>query len=498
MSAYSDAKAKLGLGGGAPPAPAEIVEEVPLSPYEAAKQKMSAGRTQTFDKPVWSPEAPISYEEEGALPLALAGFGKGGANVYKNVANMLGADSAPTIFAGKGEGFFGSLGLGMTDTTDQGLRDTDEEYKGITDTTAGAVGEVGGEIASLVVPGAAATRAMSTIKAVSKLPTAIRILTGGVAEGATGGAVLAGPDNRGTGALVGGGTGGLLTGVGAAGSRLIKSGLARMKKPAQEGIEYIEDLTGKRPSLPLSVAGDKGAGGISAKATGVSDVTTQMPSAKGAMESQMEDLGTDFFEADLRSALSYNKGVADKAVKILRETGDMQKALESSVNKSGRYPSNKAYILDSAARNAPEGRYTGKQLLKAAKEGAGEGKFTDAPFIDAANNRMKVLPQGDKTSTGAATLFARDEVRFWAHLLGAPLDKFPLVGSALGSKGFQNFLLGNTAAQRSLRDVMKKGSAKAVRRVIKEIRRTMASQAGGSTKETQEGAEQMIQSLRGN
>ena len=194
----------------------------------------------------WNPDEEISYEGENPLALTLAGIGKGGANVYKNVANMLGFDSAPSIV-----GEHGGLDLRMTDTSDEGLLAADKEYSGITDTTAGKVGEFGGEMLALAPLGAVGAGA-KVAGAATKLPTAMKIL-GSMGEGALGGAILADPDDRVTGGFMGAGIGGLMTGVGSAGSRLLKDGLAKMKEPATEAIEYVTKQTGKRPSLPLAM-----------------------------------------------------------------------------------------------------------------------------------------------------------------------------------------------------------------------------------------------------
>jgi hypothetical protein len=169
----------------------------------------------------------------------------------------------------------------------------------------------------------------------------------------------------------------------------------------------------------------------------------------------------------------------------------MQKAIEAGMGKGGYLPK-QAKVLATAARNATEGRYTGKQLLKSAEDATEGGRLTDAPFRQEALDRIKVLPRGDDTMAGAATLAARDLVR---QLTGNIMRLVPGLGKTLGTRGFQNFLLGNTNAQRALKKALATQSGQEVRTVISGIRRAMAAQAGPNAPPE---AEQMIQSLRGN
>jgi hypothetical protein len=461
---------------------------------QALEEQSSPSALQTVvgeePKYAWNPDEKISYEGENPLALTLAGLGKGGANVYKNVANMLGFDSAPSII-----GKHGGFDLRMTDTSDEGLLAADKEYSGITDTTAGKVGEFGGELLALAPLGAVGAGA-KVAGAATKLPTAMRIL-GSMGEGAIGGAILADPGDRVTGGLMGAGVGGLMTGVGSAGSRLVKDGLAKMKKPAAESIDYVTKQTGRRPSLPLSLGADPAAGATSAKTGAIADIMSLLPSAKGAVDKQTRDFATDLYEADLRKAFAFNKVVADRAVKVLKETGDMQKALEAGMGKKGVLPRD-ARILEYAARMAPEGRYSGKQMLKAAEDFAGDAPLTNAPFRDIAINRMKVLPRADDTPAGQANLFARDTVRDLGSLIGKTVDLVPGVGAFVSTPGFQNFLMGNTGAQRMLQEAMETGTGEAVKKAVAAIRRTMSAQADPNDEMLEEVKSNFPLSLRGN
>lgn len=411
----------------------------------------------------------------------LAGIGSGMLNVWEGASNML----LPK-----------TLGA-----SDERIRERNEIDKagGLEDSWAGKGGKFVGEMAALAPLGALG-KGVQLAGQATKLPTAMKIL-GAATEGAVGGAMISDPNERGAGALLGAGLGGTLSGVGAAGSRFFKDGLVKMRKPAQDAIEYMTDAGVKRKSLPLTLGADPAAGGTSAKGAAIADIMSLMPSAKGAVDSQIDDVATDLFEADLRTAFKFNKGVSDRAVKVLRETGDMQKAIEAGMGKKGYLP-REAHILNAAARNAPEGRYTGKQLEKAAKDAAGDNKLTGAPFIDAANTRMKLLPRGDSTVAGQSTVFSRDAVRGLGDLIGKTVDLVPFLGPSISTPGFQNFLMGNTWAQRGLKNALATNNGKRVREVISQIRRAMAAQGGDATHVDQVaqtvGAEDMVGALRGN
>ena len=489
MSAFSDSVKRVTGGGAAPPEQPPVQAQAPLSAFEAAKQRVTAQKQGAL-APRADREAALMKEyskPQDVMPGnwagdALIGMGSGFTNVIQGIGNMTGIHAIPRTLFG-------------IDATDEGVAEKKrmDRIGGLDDSTAGSIGEFAGEMAALAplgaVGGAARLGSVAT-----KLPTAMKILAG-VAEGAGAGAILADPNSRGTGAALGGVLGGGMVGAGAVGSRLFKQGLGKMSPAAKEASEYITEKTGKRSFLPLTTAADPAGGATSARTHAFGDVMSLMPTAKGAVDKQLRDVSMDFFEADLRKALSFNKGVSDKAVRILRETNDMQKAIESTIMKNGKLPAG-IRVLDAAARKAPAGKYSAQNLLKAAEDAVGEGRLTGIPFRDEAINRIKVLPRGDSTAAGQSTVFSRDAIRDSSSIVGKTLDLIPLLGTTISSKGFQNFLIGNTAAQQALRKAVDSGNGQQAMQVVSAIRRAMSGQ--GTENDDPERVKQMLQSLRGN
>jgi hypothetical protein len=127
---------------------------------------------------------------------AMFGAGSGIANVVQNVGNILGF------------------------VEDETVRETRALTQPLRETTAGRVGEFGGELAASLVPAGGAARllgmAAKAAPILSKAPALARAIGTAATEGAVQGAVTAGPDERGEAAYFGAATGGLFPAVGAA------------------------------------------------------------------------------------------------------------------------------------------------------------------------------------------------------------------------------------------------------------------------------------------
>lgn len=132
------------------------------------------------------------------------GAGSGVANVVQNVGNILGL------------------------VEDETVRETRALTQPLRETTAGRVGEFGGELATSLLPAAGVTRALGAAAklapAVSRAPALARAVGVGATEGAVQGAVTAGPDERGEATYLGALTGGAFPAVGAA-YRAVRAGV---------------------------------------------------------------------------------------------------------------------------------------------------------------------------------------------------------------------------------------------------------------------------------
>ena len=133
---------------------------------------------------------------------ALAGIGGGMLNAGTNIGNMLGL------------------------VPDEDVTSQSEAYGALGDTTAGMLGQLGGEVLATaplgVGAGSLVGRVLPGAARAAGLGNAARNAAMMATEGATEGAILAGPDNRGSGAILGGGMGGLFSGAGALGGKIIR------------------------------------------------------------------------------------------------------------------------------------------------------------------------------------------------------------------------------------------------------------------------------------
>ncbi len=173
------------------------------------------------------------------------GAASGVANVVQNVGNILGL------------------------VEDETVRETRALTQPLRETTAGRVGEFGGELLTSIVPAAGVVRGVSTAARLAPSLARTSALTRGVAtgatEGAVQGAVTAGPDERGESAYLGALTGGAFPLVGAA-YRSARSGVRPTRSArelARQGVELtpgqmnpqgaLGQLEEVSESLPLGV-----------------------------------------------------------------------------------------------------------------------------------------------------------------------------------------------------------------------------------------------------
>ena len=373
-----------------------------------------------------------------------------------------------------GAGFIsGLMNVGQGAGNMMGLVDdeTITERKGLeaplSDTTAGSIGQFGGEMAALAPLGAVGTGA----KVLGGGQKALRG-TAAALEGAGAGAILANPNERGQGAALGAGTGLILNKAMAGLSRVGKDGLVKVKPSAEKLGGYVEKMTGKRPFTPLAQAADKDKLSRAGKFV-FSDAAGLLNSARNSFEKQSDDLLTDVYEANIRQAWGgFGKKQADIANKVLRETGDMQLALEAGKNagKKGEYSASQD-VLDTAARSSLTGNYSPQQLLKASKSGVA-GDIGYAPFREVGKDMLDVLG----TNLGESSVASRNIFRGFTDTVGDAAAILPGPGALLGSKTWQNMLMGQNPLQRGMREGLDTRSGKVFREGMSGVRRTASGQ----------------------
>lgn len=380
-----------------------------------------------------------------------------------------------------------------------------EEQGGALDTAGGMTGQITGEIAGLAPLGTVA-KGVQALSKVSMLPTAQKVLSGlssgvggAMSGGATAGAILANPDERLEGAGIGAAGGAVLNKTMAGLSRVMKDGLVKMSPQAQQISQYIEKMTGKKPFIPLGKAADETNEPLTAQAKFLfGDVPNLLPTARAKSMGQSDDLMEDYYESNIREGwIGFGKAQGERGAGVLRDTGDMQMALEAAKNagKRGQF-SPKQQILDTAARSSTTGSYTPEQLIRAIKQERPDQDLSSAPFRASAVAMDDIAGKG----VGTSTVAARKNFHDLTKMAGGLVDKLPMLGSFLASKRVQNFLMGNTGWQTRLKKAMETGSGKEVRAIMSDIRRAMSGQPAQSDvtgQDIQQYAEQASTALRG-
>lgn len=159
--------------------------------YQALQRARAAG-----DNEAAQVIAKQMVDDMSTAERALFGAGSGVTNVVQNIGNIFGL------------------------VEDETVRETRALTQPLRETTAGRIGEFGGELATSLIPAAGAARAISAaakvLPALSRAPALARSIGAGATEGAVQGAVTAGPGDRGEAAYLGAATGGLFPAAGAA------------------------------------------------------------------------------------------------------------------------------------------------------------------------------------------------------------------------------------------------------------------------------------------
>ena len=159
--------------------------------YQALQRARAAG-----DNDAAQVIAKQMVDDMSTAERAMFGVGSGVTNVAQNIGNIFGL------------------------VEDETVRETRALTQPLRETTAGRIGEFGGELVTSLIPAAGAARvitaAAKVLPALSRAPALARSIGVGATEGAVQGAVTAGPGDRGEAAYLGAATGGLFPAVGAA------------------------------------------------------------------------------------------------------------------------------------------------------------------------------------------------------------------------------------------------------------------------------------------
>lgn len=456
MASIRERMAAKAAQGSEPPAAGSIRERM------ATQERIKANLAQTNAQM----DALDATDGMSTFQKTAAGIGAGMTDVVQGVGNMVGLVDDEDVAAKK--------------AIDANLADT----------TAGSVGQMVGEGAALLplslIGGgvAAAGAAKLAPQALKYLPRALQGAvpalagagTAATLEGAAGGAILANPNERGSGAAKGAATGLVLNKSLAGLSRLGKDGLAKVTPSSTKLMDMVEGKLGKRPHIPMGQAVDITADSSSAKAGAYADFASLLPSAKAKMERQANNLADDVYETNLRQVFGGNK--ANVAADTFRNSGDMQIAIDAG-KRAGKAkvkaltPTQE--IVQRAALGSKRGKYEPKHLIRAAEKiGMEEGRdIGDSAMRGVANTMDDVMGR----STGTSNVDARDAYRSVTSTLGVMADKIPKLGEFVASERVQRFLMGNTKWQKSFQSAVASGNGQLVRGTMSDIRRAMSVQS---------------------
>lgn len=158
-----------------------------------------------------------------------AGMGRGLTNVARQVGNIVGAVS------------------------DEDLEDAAALDQDLLETGAGAAGNLVGEVAATIVPGGAAVKGAQAAAKGTRFAKALANPASVAAiDNAAAGAILAGPDNRGQGALTGAAVSGAMSGAG----KVLKRTLAKPWVKKTDAAKAVEAEAGV--DIPLSQSAEPG------------------------------------------------------------------------------------------------------------------------------------------------------------------------------------------------------------------------------------------------
>lgn len=412
----------------------------------------------------------------GVLKQAVASLTDTQAPVYDPTEGMSGYDK---FMAGVGKGMYdvvqgaGNM-VGLVD--DETIAERQRLDEPLMNTGYGTAGEIVGEMASLAPLGAVtlplrtAATAMKAVPAATgaagKLQKTVQALGSpagrGMLEGAVGGAVVADPNERGSGAAQALIANGMFSALNRAGGRLFKDGLVK-KSPEVEVVQEMSRRAGMDDFVPVAQAADTTKGPITANvAAAYKDLLPMIPSARGMLEKQNDELLQNTNQHLINRVFQSKKdgtGTGDVASQVLAETQDMNKAVKAAVELKKGAPTQAQELVMSTAGSADKGIIEPSKLVNAIKTQAKrQGEFvSDMPMYDLANKLKTTTSVGSKGSTIAA----RDQFNSLnrkpssvGSLASGAIDATTggLIRSA-ASKPVQKALTGDSAMNKALQNV---------------------------------------------
>lgn len=316
----------------------------------------------------------------------MAGMGQGVANIGRNVGNIVGL------------------------VEDEELEEAKALDEDLLDTTAGSVGSFVGEMAALAPLGAVggATRAAGAVgrvapRVASKFPRALSSASSAAnaaLQGAAAGAVTADPNERGAGAVQGAAAGALLNKTLGALGRRVGRGPVSMSDDAKILRNAIEKETGRKIHIPFAQAAGEGGGAASGKFI-YRSALPMFPLARRELQKQGKNLVNDWQEAVVRRA--YSGKNADEVMKVLKETGDLKKAVEAgsrlTQGAKGNYLRQAREALEETIMDLPAGQQLTPRALDNVVRKYHSG--TGAPFADLTEYGARVMGEAIEESTVA-------------------------------------------------------------------------------------------------
>lgn len=410
-------------------------EQKAIAQYEAEKRDEANTVTSKYAGAFERPAA-----QQNALNFA-GGMASGGLDVLQGVGNM----------------------IGLVDDDSKAGRKADEAEIFNTDSKSFKGGDFTGETLSLAPAGL-----------ISKFPQLAKLgKTGAVmAEGALSGAILADPNERGEGAVLGGLTSAALTKTMGALSRVVKDGLVKQGPSAKRLKELIKKMTGKEPFIPATLAAGA-EDGVSKTFSKAGQGVGLIPGVGGRMKDQENRLLRKWYEAVLRQTQAGVGKKGDEIADIFKgNRGDVLRTLD---DQNLVRPLNKTQeTLYDLAATKHKGRFSPAELEVTAAQ-AGKADFTGSyqPMREIAMAATDVFG-GNLTSQGIAERGIFNVVQ---DVGGKQASLGPML-SFLGSEGVQKFMLGDNASQQLLKKYMATKSGAVLRELMSRVRNGMAAQAG--------------------
>jgi hypothetical protein len=315
--------------------------------------------------------------------------------------------------------------------------------------------------------------------AAGKIPQLAKGLPAALAamgEGAVFGGAVAGPENRGKGAVAGAAFGGAVHGAGRVLSRALQ-GPAPPSAAAQRAMQQGRQTPrgGVEPFIPTGMSASKTKEGGATKYV-YDKILPNFPSASRRLAEQGDDLVRDTYRNMLRQG--YGKH-ADEVIKKFDETDSLLDAARHGEDLVAQAPvvgSNKIrQVLIESGKQGSRGNPTLKQISSTSKR-----LYKDVvdPPLKRMADEMSDLMRGTPQEGGLGLRKMFFTLVNWSGLFtpGA-------IARIASSKSFQKYLQGNTWWQKPLQKAMQAGDKRKVQDVLERVIRNSGIQNNQETAE---------------